>query len=176
MGKPIIRRVAQRMRIIGVDPGLNRTGYAVIDDLGGRWIAVEGGVSRPDPSDPLELRVRAIYRDIREVLEEFKPAAMALEELHSRYEFPKTAILMGHARAAVCLAAAECEIPVTGYAPSRVKNAVTGSGAATKEQVQKAIVTQLRLASPPKPFDVADAFALAICHAMVAASPIARVK
>lgn len=176
MGKPIIRRVAQRMRIIGVDPGLNRTGYAVIDDLGGRWIAVEGGVSRPDPSDPLELRVRTIYRDIREVLEEFKPAAMALEDLHSKYEFPKTAILMGHARAAVCLAAAECGIPVTGYAPSRVKNAVTGSGAATKEQVQKAIVTQLRLASPPKPFDVADAFALAICHAMVAASPIARVK
>lgn len=176
MGKLIILQVAQRMRIIGVDPGLNRTGYAVIDDLGGKWVAVEGGVSRPDPGEPLELRVQTIYRDIREVLEEFGPAAMALEELHSRYEFPKTAILMGHARAAVCLAAAECGIPVTGYAPSRVKNAVTGSGGASKEQVQRAIVTQLGLASPPKPFDVADAFALAICHAMVAGSPVARVQ
>jgi len=139
-------------------------------------VAVEGGVSRPDPDQPLELRVQAIYRDIREVIEEFKPAAMALEDLHSKYEFPKTAILMGHARAAVCLAAAECDVPVAGYAPSRVKNAVTGSGAASKEQVQQAIVTHLRLASPPRPFDVADAFALAICHAMVASSPIARVQ
>lgn len=164
------------MRIIGVDPGLNRTGYAVIEDVGGRWAALEGGVSQPDSSEPLEKRVLAIYRDVREVLEEFEPAAMALEELHSRYEFPKTAILMGHARAAVCLAAAEQGIPVVGYAPTRVKNAVTGSGGASKEQVLAAVTAQLGLRSPPRPFDVADAFALAICHAMVASSPIARVK
>ncbi|MBM3959310.1 MAG: crossover junction endodeoxyribonuclease RuvC [SAR202 cluster bacterium] len=165
-----------RMRIIGVDPGLNRTGYAVIEDRGGRWVAVEGGIARTDPEESLELRVLAIYRDIREVLEELRPEAMALEELHSNYEFPRTAILMGHARGAVCLAAAEFGITVTGYAPSRVKNAVTGSGGASKEQVQRAVVTQLGLASPPKPLDVTDAFALAVCHAMVARSPVARVK
>ncbi len=157
------------LRIIGIDPGLTRTGYGVIDALGpasSHQSAVEGGVCRSRAGDPLEQRVLAIYSDVREVLEEFRPVVMALEEIHSRYQFPKTAIIMGHVRGAVCLAAAELGIPVVDYAPTRVKNALTGSGRAPKEQVQRAVAAQLRLSSPPSPDDVSDAFALAICHAM----------
>ena len=167
------------MRIIGIDPGLNRTGYGVVDTVGGRndhQVAIEGGVCRSSPADALELRILAIYSDVREVLEEFRPEVMALEELHSRYEFPKTAIVMGHVRGAMCLAAAQAEIPVVDYAPTRVKNALTGSGAAPKDQVQRAVAAQLRLAEPPSPDDVADAFALAICHAMSSSLAMAALR
>lgn len=162
------------MRIVGVDPGLNRTGYGVIDCFerrSGGQVAVEGGVCRSKATEPLEQRVLAIYRDIRSVLEEFRPEAMALEQLHSRYQFPKTAIIMGHVRGAVCLAAAEAGIPVIDYAPTRVKNVLTGSGHAAKEQIQRAVAAQLSLPEPPRPDDVADAFALAICHGLSANEP-----
>ena len=128
---------------------------------------------RSQRDDPLEVRILAIYSDIREVLEEHRPRAMALEGVHSRYEYPRTAIIMGHVRGAVCLAAAEAGISVTEYAATRVKNAVTGSGSATKDQVQRAVAAQLGLATPPSPDDVADAFALAICHAMVSGPALA---
>lgn len=163
------------MRIIGVDPGLRCTGYGVIDTLdnrGNRQLAVEGGVCRSRPGDPLEKRILAIYSDVRDVLEEFRPAVMALEEVHSRYEFPRTAIIMGHVRGAICLAAAEMEISVIDYAPTRIKNALTGSGRASKDQLQRAVAAQLKLSHPPSPSDVADAFALAICHAMAAGRAI----
>lgn len=167
------------LRIIGIDPGLNRTGYGVVDSLdhrSGGQVPVEGGVSRSKPKDALESRIFAIYSDIREVLDELRPDAMALEQLHSHYAFPKTAIIMGHVRGAVCLAAAERGIPVTDYAPTRVKHVLTGSGRAGKEQIQRAVAAQLGLAQPPSPNDVADAFALAICHALAVGSPLGPVR
>ena len=164
------------MRIIGIDPGLNRTGYGIVDMLNkgsGGQIAVEGGFCSSNPKDSLELRIQAIYSDVFGILGEFQPEVMAMEELHSRYEYPKTAIVMGHVRGAVCLAAAQTGIPVVGYTATRVKNALTGSGASPKKQVQRAVAAQLKLADIPSPNDVADAFALAICHAMSANRVIA---
>ena len=164
------------MRIVGIDPGLNRTGYGVIDSSGtrsGAQVAVEGGVCKSREADELGVRILAIYSDVCEVLDEFKPVVMALEQIHSHYKFPKTAILMGHIRGAICLAAAERGVPVIDYAPTRVKNVITGSGRATKEQVQLSVASQLSLPEPPHPDDVADAFALAICHALVANMPAA---
>lgn len=155
------------MRIIGIDPGLESTGYAVIDDLGREQAAVEGGVVRTKPADPLEKRLLVIYQDIKSVLEEFKPEAMAIEELHSRYQHGRTAILMGHARGVVCMAAAEAGTPVFHYQPARAKNMVTGSGRAGKEQVQRAITARLGLAGGAKNEHVADAFAIALCHVMM---------
>jgi len=155
------------VRIIGVDPGLSNTGYAVVDDLGRNRVPVEGGVCRTRASDPLERRLLSIYRDMRDVLEEFRPDAMAVEDLHTRYRNLKTAIVMGHARGVVCLAAAEFSIPVFHYQPTRAKNLVTGSGRAGKEQVQRAVAVHLNLGEQTPNEHVADAFAIAICHAMM---------
>ena len=164
------------MRIVGIDPGLNRTGYGVVDSTGtrsGQQTVVEGGVCKSKQSDELGERILAIYSDVCEVLDEFKPEVMAMEQLYSHYEFPKTAILMGHVRGAICLAAAERMIPVYDYAPTRVKNVITGNGRATKEQMQMSIAALLDLPEPPHPDDVADALAIAICHALVARTPAA---
>ena len=155
------------MRIIGVDPGLESTGYAVIDDLGRKQSPVEGGVLRTKPSETLERRLLTIYQDIRSVLAELKPEVMAIEELHTRYQHGRTAILMGHARGVVCMAAAEAGLPVFHYAPARVKNLVTGSGRADKEQVQRAVAARLEMPGVTKNEHTADAFAIALCHVMM---------
>ena len=161
------------MRIIGVDPGLVTTGYGVIDVNGRSTVAIEGGVSKTKASDAWEFRLAAIYRDIKEVLEEHKPDHMAVEDLHSRYRNLKTAIIMGHARGVVVLAAGEVGIPVFHYQPTQAKNLVTGSGRADKDQVQRAVAVHLRLPGLDNEH-VADAFSIAICHAMMSDSPAAK--
>lgn len=161
------------MRIIGVDPGLVTTGYGVIDVIGRSHVAVEGGFSKTRASDALEFRLAAIYRDIREVLEEHKPNVMAVEDLHVRYRNVKTAIIMGHARGVAVLAAGEAGIPVFHYEPTRAKHLVTGSGRADKEQVQRAVAAHLGLREISDEH-VADAFSIAICHAMWSNSPAAK--
>ena len=94
----------------------------------------------------------------------FKPDALSLEELYSHYERPRTAILMGHARGVICLAAAQAKIPVRSYSATQVKRLLTGNGRAPKSQVQQAICQEFSLAAPPEPPDVADAMAIALCH------------
>jgi crossover junction endodeoxyribonuclease RuvC len=89
---------------------------------------------------------------------------MALEELYSHYDRPRTAILMGHARGVICLAAAQAGIPVLHYSATQIKRILTGSGRASKAQVQRAIQRELALSDPPEPPDVADALAAALCH------------
>ena len=93
-----------------------------------------------------------------------KPAVMALEELYSHYQRPRTAILMGHARGVICLAGAQAGIPVVHYSATQVKRILTGSGRAPKSQVQQAIQRELGLDRLPEPPDVADALAIALCH------------
>lgn len=161
------------MRIIGVDPGLVTTGYGVIDVTGRSHVAVEGGFSKTKASDALEFRLKTIYHDIRDVLEELRPNVMAVEDLHVRYRNVKTAIIMGHARGVAVLAAGEAGIPVFHYQPTRAKTIVTGSGRADKEQVQRAVAGHLGLRDI-KDEHVADAFSIAICHAMVSDSPAAN--
>jgi len=164
------------MRILGVDPGLVTTGYGVVDFLGADPCLVEAGVVRSDPSQPLEQRLLALYDGISEVIREFSPTAMALEEVYSRYEYPHTAILMGHARGVLCLAAAQHGIPIHSYSASHVKSAITGSGTASKQQVQRTIQARLDLSRIPRPNDVADALAVAICHGSVVLSSRATVR
>jgi crossover junction endodeoxyribonuclease RuvC len=105
-----------------------------------------------------------IHDGVSEVLDAFRPQAMAIEELYMHYERPRTAILMGHARGVICLAAAQRRIPVMHYAATQIKKILTGNGRAPKSQMQNAICQQLGLASPPRPADVADALAIALCH------------
>lgn len=153
------------MILLGVDPGLLRMGYGVIEAKGSDVRLKEGGIIQGGPSStPIAQRLVTLYDGIREVVAEYSPVALALEEIYSHYAYPNTAILMGHARGVVCLAAAQAGIPVFNYASTKVKHSMVGSGRASKVQVQKAIQARLNLPHVPEPNDVADALALALCH------------
>ena len=155
------------MRILGIDPGIERTGYGVVDLAAGVGAPrlVEAGVIRTRPADPLPDRLAEIRSGLAAVLEEFKPEAVAVEELYSHYAHPRTAILMGHARGIALLAAAEAGVPLVSYSATHIKKSLVGAGHASKEQVQRAIQSFFNLKTAPQPPDVADALAVALCHA-----------
>jgi crossover junction endodeoxyribonuclease RuvC len=157
------------MRILGVDPGLNTTGYGVVDVAGSaarvQVKLVEAGVVRGTARGDVAARVREIHDGVAEVIRSLKPDAMALEKLYAHYDRPTTAILMGHARGVIVLAAAQADVPVFDYAATQVKKTLTGAGRAPKSQMQEAVRRELRLAKLPEPADVADALAIALCHA-----------
>jgi crossover junction endodeoxyribonuclease RuvC len=158
-------------RILGVDPGLNTTGYGVIEVdegtagvVGGGNIRLcEAGIVRSRAKGSIESRLDEIFTGVQEVIEAHKPDLLALEQLFSHYERPRTAILMGHARGVICLAAGQAGIEVVHYEPTRVKKVMTGNGRAPKHQIQLAVKMQLGLPSLPEPADVADALAIALC-------------
>jgi crossover junction endodeoxyribonuclease RuvC len=154
-------------RILGIDPGLQTTGYAVLEvtDRGPR-VCDAGVVRSSEGRQPADMarRLKTLYDGVCEVLDEWKPAVIAVEQLYAHYEHPRTAILMAHARGAYFLAGAQRGTPVVSYASTKVKKLVTGSGHAGKEQMQYAIARELGLAGPPEPHDVADALAVALCH------------
>lgn len=152
------------MRILGIDPGLNTTGYGVVERDGSRPRLCEAGVVRGRTRGSITARIEEIHHGVAEVIESLKPDAMAIEELYSHYARPRTAILMGHARGVICLAAAQAGIPVVHYSATQVKKITTGSGRASKAQVQLAVQHELGLTAPPEPPDVADALAIALCH------------
>jgi len=153
-----------RDRILGIDPGLNITGYGVIEIVGDDVRLVEAGVVRGKSRHSLTQRVHEIHAGIAEVIQSLRPQAVALEELYSHYDRPRTAILMGHARGVICLAAATAGIQIHHYAATRVKKMLTGNGHAPKSQMQAAIQREFQLDDPPSPPDVADALAIAMCH------------
>jgi crossover junction endodeoxyribonuclease RuvC len=155
----------RRQYVLGIDPGLNITGYGVLEVLRDRSVRIaEAGVVRGRDKSSLESRLREIFQGVNEVIHAFHPAAIAIEQLYSHYERPRTAILMGHARGTICLAAALADIPLYHYAATHVKRMLTGNGHAPKSQVQMAIQRELRLTTTPEPPDVADALAVALCH------------
>lgn len=157
------------MRILGVDPGLVCTGYGGIDAAGTAISLAEGGTVRPPQGIPLAERLRVLHVSIAEILDRLRPDVTVVEEVYSKYTHPRTAILMGHARGVIMLAAAERGIEVAEYAASRVKMALSGSGRASKDQVGHMVARVLGLPHPPEPADVADALALAACHAALVA-------
>src|SRR5262249_31185817 len=131
-------------RYLGIDPGLNRTGYAVFERTSRGPILCEGGVIRSTRKLSLAERVLEIGQAVRELLEPFRPAFMAIEQVFSTVQYPKTALLMAHARGAILYAAAERSVPVVHYTPRQIKRLLTGSGKATKDQMQHAIRNELR--------------------------------
>lgn len=153
------------MRILGIDPGLNTTGYGVVERAGREVRLIEAGVVRGTAKASLAVRVQEIYDGVREVIESLAPGALALEKLYTHYERPTTALLMGHARGVIVLAAQQAGVPVFDYAATQVKKTLTGNGRAPKAQMQQAVQRELRLAKLPEPADVADALAIAMCHA-----------
>jgi crossover junction endodeoxyribonuclease RuvC len=151
-------------RILGIDPGLNITGYGVLEAVEGRLRLCEAGVVRGKTRNSLTARLAEIHQGVSELIAALRPTVMALEQLYSHYRQPRTAILMGHARGVICLAATQAGIPVVHYSATQVKKILTGSGHAPKAQVQRAIRYELGLIQMPEPPDVADALAIALCH------------
>jgi crossover junction endodeoxyribonuclease RuvC len=149
---------------VGFDPGLAATGFAALE--GGRGglaeLAVLGtGVIRTRASAALEVRLEQLFDGVHGVLGSFAPDLLVVEDVFSAPRVPSTAILMGHARAMVCLAACQRKLSVLSIAPAEVKRAVTASGAAAKGQVARAMQALLGLPAAPRPSHVADALALA---------------
>ena len=158
------------MRVLGIDPGLRITGWGIVEGV--RPKVVEAGVVRIGEGDSLERRLRELYNGIAEVIETYRPEVMAVEALYSHYKHPSTAILMGHARGVVLLAAGQKGIPVFAYPPNRIKICLVGSGHASKERVQRMVTVALGLGKIPEPPDVADALAVALTHLDSAQKPV----
>lgn len=156
------------MRVLGVDPGLRVTGYAVIScpdrRAGSRVELVEAGVIRTREKSGIAERLAEIYRSLAEVVSELAPDVVVIEKLYAHYKHPATAILMGHARGVVCLLSGERKLPLASIASTHVKKTVTGKGHASKWQVQKMVQQTLDLKSVPEPPDVADAMAIALAY------------
>jgi crossover junction endodeoxyribonuclease RuvC len=157
-------------RVLGIDPGLGVTGYAVVEPSRHGPFVVEAGVLRPrgPAAKSMDGRLKMIHEGVIDVLGAFAPSALALEQVHSHAKHPRTSILMAHARGVIVLAAALQGVPVFGYAALRIKKTLTGSGRAPKEQMQHAIRAELGLDTLPEPHDVADACAVALCHYQIA--------
>lgn len=160
------------MRILGIDPGLNTTGYGVLEFAGRTPRLVEAGLVRSKPAKSLGQRVQEIHDGVADVIATLKPEVLAIEELYTHYDRPTTAILMGHARGVIILAAAEAGIEVIPYRATQIKKTITGNGHAAKWQMQEAIRRELNLSTVPEPPDVADALAIALCHCYLSRTTI----
>jgi crossover junction endodeoxyribonuclease RuvC len=161
-------------RILGIDPGLQVTGYAVLEATPTGPRVCEAGIIRGSegrvPADMAQ-RLRSLYSGIVEVIGQFRPQVAAVEQLYAHYEHPRTAILMAHARGVLFLAAGLHDVPVVSYSATRIKKTITGHGRASKEQVQVTVQRELGLDRLPEPPDVADALAAALCHYYVQRLP-----
>ena len=151
------------MRIIGIDPGLLHTGWAIIDTAGSERRYIASGVVLPPTKLELADRLSFIFSNVTELCNTFNPDVCSIE-----YTFvnknPKTTLLLGHARAAAIVAVAHLDIPVFEYEPNMIKKALTGAGHADKEQIYKMLSILLPTAHPKTP-DESDAIAIAMTHA-----------
>ncbi|MHB8461444.1 MAG: crossover junction endodeoxyribonuclease RuvC [Vulcanimicrobiaceae bacterium] len=157
------------MRILGIDPALRVTGYGALTAERGKLTLLEGGIVSPNVDDTLERRLAALHDGLCAVFASVRPDVVVIEDIYTTYRNPRTAILMGHARGVMCLAAAQANVPVQTLGHSRVKNALVGSGSARKDQVNAMVTHMLGLRQAPKPNDVSDALALAIAWANIVA-------
>ena len=150
------------MLILGIDPGTAITGYGLVEQIDELRLVDAGAILTP-AGTPLAERLLTIHQQLSDLISAFEPDAVAVEELFFSKNV-RTAMSVGHARGVVLLAAAQAGLPIYHYKPSEVKVAVTGYGAADKPQVQEMVRLLLGLEETPKPDDVADAIAVAICH------------
>lgn len=152
------------MRILGIDPGIAIVGFGFIDKIGSKLVPVQyGSIQTPANSDP-GLRLKDVYESMVQLIDKYQPDAVAVEKLFFNRNVT-TAFTVGQARGVIILAAVQKGLPVGEYTPLQVKQATVGYGKAEKKQVQEMVRILLKLSAVPKPDDVADALAVAICHA-----------
>lgn len=156
--------MASGLRVLGVDPGTVITGYGIVEESGAGLAAVAYGiiVAKPMANTPLGVRLLRIFEGLKQLIALHGVQALAIERAFVSRN-PQSALMIGHARAAAILAAQSTELPVYEYTPSAVKKAATGSGRASKQQVQSVVAKLLGLEPPPEPTDVTDALAVALC-------------
>ena len=157
------RTGTSRFRVLGIDPGLNVTGYGCVDLGAGEPAIVEAGTITTDAKAPMPRRIAQLHRDVAGLIAELKPQLVAIEQLYAHYKHPRTAILMAHARGVVLLAARQAGVAVKDLSATHVKKSLTGNGHASKQQVQRAIQSLCKLPALPEPPDVSDALAVALC-------------
>ena len=151
------------MRIFGIDPGSERTGYGCVETDGRRHVLVASGAIAALASDPFPQRLARIHRELAALLASCRPDCVAVENLFHASN-ARSALKLGHARGVAILAAVEAGCEIVEYTPAEVKRAVVGYGRAEKQQVQRMVKLLLGLDEPPSPYDAADALAVAICH------------
>ncbi|MFH1847961.1 MAG: crossover junction endodeoxyribonuclease RuvC [Candidatus Omnitrophota bacterium] len=155
------------MRILGIDPGLDTTGYGVIEETDSRLSLIEAGLIQTSSKLPIELRLLKIYDGLSSLVDKYKPKKLILEKLYSHYKHPVTSILMGHGRGVICLVSGKKNLELVSYPAKRIKKAITGNGNASKEQVQRMVQRLLDVEDKAIPNDVTDALALAIAHSYI---------
>lgn len=151
------------MKVLGIDPGTEHTGYGLVEDQGGEWCALEWGVISARRGKPIQERLRIIHEGLEEVVQRTRPGALAVEEAFFAHNV-KTALRLGEARGVVLLLAAQQGLPVAEYSAKVVKQSVTGNGGADKMQVQQMVKALLRMKKAPKELHASDALAIALCH------------
>ena len=152
------------MIIVGIDPGIAILGYGVVEYKCNHFNTLDYGAVITDPKEAMPIRLNKIYANLHRLLNEFRPQAVAIEELFFNTN-SKTALLVGQARGVAILSAAHLGLNIYEYPPLQVKQGVVGYGRAEKRQIQLMTKTILNLKEVPRPDDVADALAVAICHA-----------
>jgi len=168
---PAKASVSGSLTVLGIDPGLTRCGYAVLQVQGNTDISLTSlGVLRTKPEDELPARLAEIAQEVDALLDQYQPTAVAVEHIFFQSNV-RTAMSVGQVSGLVLSAAARRGIEVVQYSPNQVKLAITGWGGADKAQVQKMVKQRLKLNTIPKPADAADAAAIALCH--IASSPLA---
>jgi crossover junction endodeoxyribonuclease RuvC len=150
--------------VLGIDPGVANTGYGIVAHDRGRLVALDGGVIETAAGQDAGARLRTIHSRVGELMDDYKPDAVALEDLYFGAN-ARSAFAVGQARGVIILAAGQRELRTSSYTPQQVKAAVCGSGKAAKDQVQRMVQTLLALPALPRPDHAADALAVAICHA-----------
>lgn len=157
------------MRILGIDPGFDRNGFGVIEDVGGKLTHVTHGILQTSSDDPFLSRLQEVRNTVRDLIEKFEPDAVAVEQLFFQTN-AKTAINVAQARGVVLLAIADAGLPLVEPTPNQVKQGTTGNGNADKKQMQEMVMRLLKLPMLPEPDDAADALAIAIVGATLARS------
>lgn len=164
------------MVILGVDPALSVTGYGVINSKQGLLSLLEAGVISTSAKTPVAQRLNKIHRAISKLIADTCPQVLVLEKLYAHYRHPTTAYLLGQARGVICLTAAQKDIPLVEYAATRIKKAVVGNGLASKFQVQRMVMSILKLNQLPKYTDITDALALAIGYSYMSKAKTCGMK
>ena len=152
------------MRILGIDPGIAIVGFGFVDKMGSKLIPVQYGSIQTEAHKDPSLRLQEVYDATAQLIAKYKPEALAIEKLFFNRNVT-TAFTVGQARGVMILAGVQAGLPIAEYTPLQVKQAVVGYGKAEKHQVQEMVKMLLKLSAVPKPDDVADALAVAICHA-----------
>lgn len=161
----------ESLTVLGIDPGLTRCGYAVLEASGQRVTSVSMGVLRTPSTDPLPMRLADLLRELQALIAEYRPHGVAVEQVFFQTNV-RTAMSVGQASGLALAAAAAAGCDVVQFTPNEVKNTIAGWGGADKAQVQRMVQLRLNLSRLPRPADAADAAALALCY--LAAAPVRR--